>query len=166
VRKMTRRGAFTVVLVAVLLGAGAGALAFGESTDDAAAAIRQVWINYAAFVESGDSAAWLAQYDPEGIQMRPDSPARGRPDLDGFVASSWKARMNAFDTKMAITPLEITVAGDWAYSRGVYTQDLTSKDTQKTAHVDGKFLTIFKKQPDGSWKIFRDCFNSNVPPAK
>jgi ketosteroid isomerase-like protein len=29
---------------------------------------------------------------------------------------------------------------------------------------DGKFLTVFKRQPDGSWKIYRDCFNSNVPP--
>ncbi len=31
---------------------------------------------------------------------------------------------------------------------------------------DGKYETIFRKQSDGSWKIFRDCFNSNVPPPK
>jgi ketosteroid isomerase-like protein len=65
---------------------------------------------------------------------------------------------------MAINPLEVVVAGPWAYSRGLYTQDLTSKATGNVAHVDGKFLTIFRKQPDGSWKIYRDCFNSNVPP--
>ena len=28
--------------------------------------------------------------------------------------------------------------------------------------VDGKYLTILKKQPDGSWKIHRGAFNSNV----
>jgi ketosteroid isomerase-like protein len=33
----------------------------------------------------------------------------------------------------------------------------------KEARVDGKFLTIFKKQSDGSCKIYRDCFNSNTP---
>ena len=27
----------------------------------------------------------------------------------------------------------------------------------------GKFLTIFQKQDDGSWKIARDCFNGNGP---
>jgi ketosteroid isomerase-like protein len=28
---------------------------------------------------------------------------------------------------------------------------------------DGKYETIFKRQADGTWKIFRDCFNSNLP---
>lgn len=27
----------------------------------------------------------------------------------------------------------------------------------------GKYLTVFRKQADGSWKIFRDCFNLDVP---
>jgi uncharacterized protein (TIGR02246 family) len=156
----------TIVLALVLLTAGSAALACADSNDAAVAAIRQVWVNYSACVESGDTAGWLAQYDAEGIQMRPDNPARGRPELDAFVAKSWKARMDAFDTKMSVTPLEITVAGPWAYSRGVYTQDMTAKATKQATHFEGKFLTIFKQQSDGSWKIYRDCFNSNLPPAK
>ncbi|MBE3064794.1 MAG: hypothetical protein IMZ69_07215, partial [Spirochaetes bacterium] len=63
-----------------------------------------------------------------------------------------------------IDALEIIVTGPWAYSRGVYTQDLKNKSSGQVVHVDGKFLTIFKLQQDSSWKIFRDCFNSNVPP--
>ena len=148
----------------VLLLAGTSVAASAQSNDQAVTAIRQLWVNYAAYVEAGDSAAWLSQYDAAGIQMRPDNPARGRPELDAFVAASWKARMDAFDTRMSITPLETVITGPWAYSRGVYTQDLTAKATGKVTHVDGKFLTILKQQDDGSWKIFRDCFNSNVPP--
>jgi uncharacterized protein (TIGR02246 family) len=160
------RGIVTLAMVFLLLSAGSAAVARADSEDAAVSAIRQVWINYAAFVESGDVAGWLSQYDAQGIQMRPDSPARGRPELDAFVESSWKARMAAFDTKMSITPLEITVAGPWAFSRGVYTQDLTSKKTKQVSHFDGKFLTILREQDDGTWKIYRDCFNSNTPPAK
>ena len=33
-------------------------------------------------------------------------------------------------------------------------------------HIIGKYLTILKKQTDGSWKIYRDCFNSDVPPKQ
>lgn len=166
-KEMGRGHAVTIVVVVlVLLMAGSAAVAGAQSTDAAVAAIKQVWINYSAYVESGDSAAWLAQYDSQGIQMRPDNPARSRPELDAFVVTTWKARMANFDTKMTITPLEITVAGPWAYSRGVFTQDLTAKETKQVSHFDGKFLTIFKRQDDGSWKIYRDCFNSNVPPAK
>jgi ketosteroid isomerase-like protein len=158
------RRSVTMVLALFLLTAGSAALACADSTE--VLAIRQVWVNYSEYVESGDTAGWLSQYDAEGIQMRPDNPARGRPELDAFVVSSWKARMDAFDTKMSITPLEITVAGSWAYSRGVYTQEMTAKATKKVAHFEGKFLTIFKRQDDGSWKIYRDCFNSNLPPSK
>jgi ketosteroid isomerase-like protein len=132
--------------------------------DPDTAAIQQIWTNYAAFVEKGDGASWLTQYDAEGIQLRPDAPARTKQELDAQVPGAFKARVEANDTKMTITPIEIVVAGPWAYSRGTYTQDLTAKATGQTVHVDGKFLTIFKKQSSGAWKIFRDCFNSNVPP--
>jgi uncharacterized protein (TIGR02246 family) len=162
----SRHAVTLAVVVLVLLFAGSVAPACADSTEAAVSAIRQIWVNYAAYVESGDSTGWLSQYDAQGIQMRPDSPARGRPDLDAFVLAAWKARMAGFDTKMSITPLEISVVGDWAYSRGVFTQDMTAKETKKASHFEGKFLTIFKRQDDGAWKIYRDCFNSNLPPAK
>jgi uncharacterized protein (TIGR02246 family) len=163
---LSRQVVTVVVVVVFLLSAGSAAPACADSTESAVSAIRQIWVNYAAYVESGDSTGWLSQYDAQGIQMRPDNPARGRPDLDAFIQASWKARMTGFDTKMSITPLEISVVGDWAYSRGVFTQDMTAKETKKVARFEGKFLTIFKRQDDGGWKIYRDCFNSNLPPAK
>lgn len=165
-QNVSRQAVTIGVVVLVLLTAGSVAPARADSTEAAVSAIRQIWDNYAAYVESGDSTGWLSQYDAQGIQMRPDSPARGRPDLDAFILASFKARMAGFDTKMSITPLEISVVGDWAYSRGVFTQDMTAKEAKKVSHFEGKFLTIFKRQDDGAWKIYRDCFNSNLPPAR
>src|SRR5208337_1456214 len=98
----------------------------------------------------------LSQYDADGIQLRPDAPARGKQELDAQVPAAFKARFDANDTRMTINLLEIVINGPWEYSRGMYTQDLTSRSTGKTIHVDGKFLTIFKRQSDGSWKIYRD----------
>lgn len=135
-----------------------------KSTDADVAAIRQIWVNYCSAVEKGDAAAWLSQWDKDGIQMRPDAPARTKAEMDTQVPGAFKARNDANDVKMSIEALEIIVAGPWAYSRGVYTQDLKNKSSGQVVHVDGKFLTIFKLQQDGSWKISRDCFNSNVPP--
>jgi ketosteroid isomerase-like protein len=148
-------------LVLVLTGCATTGL---KSTDADVAAIRQTWLNYCAAVEKGDAAAWLSQWDKDGIQMRPDAPARSKSDMDTQVPGAFKARNDANDVKMAIDAMEIVVAGTWAYSRGVYTQDLKNKSSGQVVHVDGKFLTIFKLQQDGTWRIFRDCFNSNVPP--
>jgi len=147
-----------------ILAAAASLSAQAPSADADSAAIRQIWVNYAACVEKGDGQSWLSQYDAQGIQMRPDAPSRTKQELDTQVPGAFKARVEANAVKMTITPLEIVVAGLWAYSRGTYLQDLVAKATRQAVHVDGKFLTVFRKQPDGSWKIFRDCFNSNVPP--
>ncbi len=150
-----------VVFLALLTSPG---LVSAQSADADYAAIRQIWANYALSVEKGDSAGWLSQWDADGIQLRADAPARTKNELDAQVPAQFKARFDANDTKMAITATEIVVNGPWAFSRGNYTQDLTAKSSGKTIHVDGKFLTILKRQMDGSWKLYRDCFNSNVPP--
>ncbi|MDX9958989.1 MAG: hypothetical protein RBT68_11165 [Spirochaetia bacterium] len=34
-----------------------------------------------------------------------------------------------------------------------------------TLRLVGKFLDILARQPDGSWKITRDCFNFDGPPV-
>jgi ketosteroid isomerase-like protein len=158
---MKRLGFLVLALCLIAIGC---ATTGGKSTDADVAAIKQIWVNYTSAVEKGDSAAWLSQWDNDGIQLRPDAPARTKAELDAQVPGAFKVRNDANDVKMAINPLEIIVAGQWAYSRGMYTQDLTNKSSGQTTHVDGKFLTIFKLQEDGSWKIYRDCFNSNVPP--
>ncbi len=61
------------------------------------------------------------------------------------------------------TPLETQVAGDWAYDRGNYTVTVTPK-SGKPMEASAKYLIIVKRQPDGSWKVYREISNSNNPP--
>jgi uncharacterized protein (TIGR02246 family) len=159
------RRCMMLLLLAVVGGAFVSSCATttAPGRDADVAAIRQIWANYVAFAEKGDATAWLGLWDKDGIQLPPGAAARPRPQLDTVVPAAFKARSDANTMKMVIDAQEITIADGWAYSRGVYTQDLTNRTTGAVAHVDGKFLTIFKRQPDGTWRIYRDCFNSNVP---
>ena len=154
--------AFSAVLIALVALAGCATTA-APNTDADVAAIQQIWTTYATAAAKGDSATWLLLWDAGGIQLRPNAPARPKAQLDAEVPAQWKARTDASDMTMTINPLEITINGPWAYSRGVYTQNLTNKSTGAKTLVDGKFLTILKRQQDGSWRIYRDCYNSNVP---
>jgi hypothetical protein len=61
---------------------------------------------------------------------------------------------------------ETVVRGDIAYCRGTFTRVMTPKAGGASVNYDGKFLTILKRQGDGTRKIYRDCFNSNVPPRQ
>ena len=118
--------------------------------------IAAIWEAYEAARVAGDADAWLALWDAGGVQMPPGMPARGLEVLTVGVPKAFAA-MPA--SAMEISPVETVVMGDWAFSRGTYTADLTSGGT--AVHVDGKFMTIFRRQDDGSWKIYRDIFNSN-----
>ncbi len=40
---------------------------------------------------------------------------------------------------------------------------ILAKEGGEAVTVDGKYMTILQRQPDGSWKIHRDIVNSNVP---
>lgn len=64
---------------------------------------------------------------------------------------------------MVVTTKEVIVSGDWAFAHGVYTDESTPKAGGKTAYTDGKFLTVFKRGPDGKWRIYADTSSSNVP---
>ena len=55
-------------------------------------------------------------------------------------------------------------AGDLAYTSGTYQWKL--KGASGKGLVDkGKYLTVWKKQADGSWKVLFDMFNTDLPPS-
>jgi ketosteroid isomerase-like protein len=52
--------------------------------------------------------------------------------------------------------VQVAQSGDYAYSRGHYTMQLTDKATNKPATGTGSYLTVYKKDADGSWKAVED----------
>jgi uncharacterized protein (TIGR02246 family) len=62
------------------------------------------------------------------------------------------------------TPAETVVFGDYAYQRGAYDITLTPKrEGVAPIRSVGKYIHIYRRQPDGEWLITRDIFNSNAP---
>lgn len=106
-----------------------------------------------------DTELYASLHDENTIKMNPGAPsAVGTEELkksiDGaFAAGDYKA----FD----INNEETEVFGDFGYARGNYTFTYVPNSGDNTINYSGKYLTIYKRQPDGSWKIYRDCFNSN-----
>jgi uncharacterized protein (TIGR02246 family) len=121
-----------------------------------------MWKEFAASLEAGDVDRWLAMWTDDGIQMPPDEPAAVGKDR---IRTRMAAALNKFKVDMEIKNEELQHAGDLAYARGTYKATLTPKTGGAAMPIDGKFMTILSRQADGSWKIHRDMFNSNVAPA-
>ena len=143
----------------------AGSATVGKAADLEAfkAAVEDTWDKYSIAMNAENPDLWISLWDENGIQMPPGAPAVvGKPAIEKGIHASYEA----LEWEEFIIYLEeVKVAGDWGYARGTYSASITPRAGGETAFLDGKYLTIFKRQPDGSWKLFRDCFNSNVPPS-
>ena len=53
---------------------------------------------------------------------------------------------------------------DLGYTIGTYHMQLPDGDGN-VVEIEGKYLSVWKRQPDGRWKIAVDMFNSNGPPV-
>ena len=135
-----------------------------QDTEVDIAAIKELWNKYDVAYETGDFDSWISLWADDGVQMVPDMPARiGKAQIRELM----KPLFDQMTLDINITSCtEVEVHGDLAWTHCNYTFTATSKASGETymAMPDGKALTLFERQTDGSWKFIYDCFNSNAPP--
>ncbi len=127
------------------------------------AAIEDVLNQYTLAMTTGDLDLWMSLYTDDTVKMAPDEPAAfGKEELRAMMQPLFD---NFTFEEMAIFDVVIQVAGDWAFVRCNFTATLTPKAGGESLYMDAKDLSIYKRQADGSWKLYWDCWNSNVPPT-
>lgn len=123
-------------------------------------AIEQANAKFIDAMIRGDSAGMIANYADDAVVMDPGTPAaRGRGEIGARFAR--KIQSAKVSDEKAITT-SVDVAGDYAIETGTFDVTFTPKGGTLT-HDKGKYLTVWKKQADGSWKIYRDINNSDGP---
>jgi uncharacterized protein (TIGR02246 family) len=119
---------------------------------------------YALITNAGDWDRWISLWADGGVQMPPDAPARIGKEQ---IRAGMKPLFDQLDLDIVIHSIEdARVYGDLGFTRCIYTLKATPKAGGETidAMPDGKALTLYARQPDGSWKIVYDCFNSSAAP--
>jgi uncharacterized protein (TIGR02246 family) len=69
----------------------------------------------------------------------------------------------AFQVQFASDRIDVGRSGDLAYARGKFSEKYTDKKTGKVMSSSGTYITVYKKQTDGSWKVVEDI--AAVDPA-
>ena len=59
--------------------------------------------------------------------------------------------------------VEVSKGGDLGYARGTYVLVATDPVSKKAVTEKGRFVTIFRKMADGSWKAIQDINNAEAP---
>jgi len=105
--------------------------------------------------EAKDSAKVNSYYAPDAIIAtagRPaakDGPAVSKAITDDLSDPNFKMILSHEKT-------EVAASGDLAYRRGSYKITATNPQTKQAENIAGTYLTVFRKQADGSWKIVED----------
>lgn len=86
--------------------------------------------------------------------------AFGMPKVTGTNAlrDAWKMMSSAPGFALEFTPDKAIVTGDLGYTTGTY------KSSMAGVNETGKYLTVWRKQADGSWKVAEDSFNADADP--
>ncbi len=123
------------------------------------------------------NAEWLAKdvdkvvahYTDDAVIMSPGMPAASTADARKAMVKGL-AEDAAGSLMFASNSVEVAKSGDIGTTRGTYMMSMTDPATKKKMDDHGSYVTVYKKQADGTWKAFSDINVSEVPsmpmPAK
>jgi len=121
---------------------------------EAQEAVKEINARFSEAFNRGNATAIASFYAQDAAVLAPNQPTiRGRK----AVEESFEEAIREFGGKMRIEPVEIRAAGDLAYQWANYST------TGGKRSVVGKFVEIYDRQPDGSWKIRLTIHNSDAP---
>jgi ketosteroid isomerase-like protein len=154
----------------VLLGfCAAGALAFAGLTTIIAsevprvvpagadprllAAVKKANSDFEIAMTKSDTATIAEPYTADAVFVSPDGTAtKGHAAIEQLYRDRFAKSGPALETK--IVSEELMLDGDFAYERG--RGSITRRVREERVTDWARFLTVWQRQPDGGWKIFRN----------
>jgi uncharacterized protein (TIGR02246 family) len=128
-----------------------------------ARAIKQVADDYTAACNAADLDGFMATCTDDIVFLPPDDNAVvGADAVAAYIKNGF---FDPFQVHLSFVFDELNVAGDWAFARGPFELRLTPKPGGEPVVDRGKFIDVFQRQGDGSWRFARVIFNRNLPPA-
>jgi uncharacterized protein (TIGR02246 family) len=147
----------------VLLGSAALALTVGGCQKPAAAADPDAVKNAIKADEkkwndqfkAKDTESLVGHYADDAYFVAPGvKPADGLTPIRKAYANAMTD--SAFSVNFASDKIDVSASGDMAYARGHFSEKYTDPKTGKAMTDSGSYITVYKKQEDGSWKAVED----------
>lgn len=118
-------------------------------------AIRATDAAWVKAVQSKNAAASASFYAPDGTLL---APGGAMASGTGAIQNAWAGLMGmpGFALTFEPTKIDVSPSGDFAYELGDY--ELTTKNKRgKPQTVKAKYVVVWGKQADGSWKALVDA---------
>lgn len=125
--------------------------------EDALRAADQQWMKVFAAKDLEKSVAFCAD---DGSILSPNAPIATGHEAIGKMFAGFFA-IPGLSITWEVSRAEAAKSGELGYTSGRY--QMTVNDAAGKPITDnGKYVTVWKKQTDGSWKVVLDIFNSDL----
>lgn len=112
-------------------------------------------------VEKGAAAAFEHYMIPDAMMLpHNNQPVYGRDD----IVKAFGDDPDAFRLEWTPEKAEVAASGDLGWTWGRYTQTIYTDGDDIVSY--GKYLNIWKKQVDGTWRLAVDMGNHNPKPKR
>jgi len=126
------------------------------------AAVRSVEAAWVKDIATKDVDKFVSYYSNDASVLLPNEMMISGKDSIKAALKPMLADPN-FALTFQSTRGEASKSGDFVYLIGTYSMTSSSPTDQKPVTDQGKYLTVYKKQTDGSWKAVADMVNSDLP---
>jgi uncharacterized protein (TIGR02246 family) len=125
------------------------------SSNDADTYIRAAEPRFITAFNAGNADTVASFYTDDAVALGPNSPiARG----NAAIRDMFRGMFGMHPT-VNFAPDRIVQSGDVAYEYGHYTMQMGPNADQ------GNYVTVWRRQANGDWKIVADSVNSSLPPV-
>jgi uncharacterized protein (TIGR02246 family) len=135
-----------------------------DTRDADAKAIRQLEADWSQSFATKDLGKVTAFYADDASLFN-----TGMPVVTGKanIANIWKQYLADKNFSLTFAPDKVVVSksGDMGSTQGSYTLTYTDPKTKKAVMEKGKYVEVYMKQADGSWKNTADISNTDEPVA-
>ena len=153
-------GSYTIAL-AIAFGA-ACASERRPAREDLERSLRSADSALTAAIAATDAARTAAFYEDNAELLPVAEPAVNGRDA---IRRKWAEFFGipGFANQSRLTQVDVSADGTLAYTRGTYETAMTGGDGKPTVER-GKWVTVWRRQADGSWRIVQDISNTDTPP--
>jgi uncharacterized protein (TIGR02246 family) len=109
-----------------------------------------------------DPVKFAGYYADDALLLSPNQPLVAGRDKIQAGLTTLMADPN-FALTFQSSHVEAAKGGDFVYTVGAYARTVSDPKTKQPVTDKGNYLTIWKKQSDGAWKVVTDMDNSELP---
>lgn len=125
-----------------------------------ATAVKAVEAGMLAAYKAHDAAKVASFYTADADIMVPNAPPMRGADAAVSMKDQFQDPNFSIDFKNERT--EVASAGDMAFTHGSFHVTYTNPANKQAGAMDGSYVTVFRKQADGSWKVVQDISTPGV----